>query len=493
MVAARDPVRELRDSTARARASKSKGVRRVTVTIGSRHDLTLAAFRRVAWGGESIAFEEAVSTRMADARKAFLALLDDGSVTVYGVTSGFGDRARTTLTPEERAEQATIATDRGVSFGEDLPERAVRGIVFARLANLVDGHAAVRPDVAVAVAGVLDEAEPPRVPAQGNGGSGEILALGHLFNKLGLRVGLEAKEGLALVNGSPCAAALLADGTLAACGRIALAYEAFALSVEAFAAPLEAYDHELAGLWGDDGEATALQRLGSCLEGASSERAGYQAPVSFRILPRILGAAERALADAQRGASSSLSSVTDNPVFLMPSPAHPSGRVFSTGGYHNGAAPQMLHALTVVYADLCRLVERHVEALWMGPGKLQSHAVEEFLSLLLMVTTGWSEEAAAAAQPAFMPRSGPGQNDAGAPAFLAWRRNEVAGRALDSCLSLLLATATQLFLTGGRLPAPPLRARLEHAAELCPVASHPYGAGISQLAASLSDEIYAAN
>ena len=466
---------------------------RVTVTIGSRHDLTLAAFRRVAWEGESVAFEAAVATRMADARKAFLSLLDDGSVTVYGVTSGFGDRAGTTLTPGERAEQATIASDRGVSFGEDLPERVARGIVFARLANLVDGHAAVRPEVARAVAGVLDEAEPPSIPAQGNGGSGEILALGHLFNELGMRVGLEAKEGLALVNGSPCAAALLADAALAACGRIGLAYEAFALSVEAFAAPLEAYDNELAGLWGDDGEATALGRLGSCLEGASGLRAGHQAPVSFRILPRILGQAERALADAQRGASTSLSSVTDNPVFLMPSPAHPRGRVFSTGGYHNGAAPQMLHALTVVYADVCRLAERHVEALWVGLGKQQSQAIEEYLSLLLMVTTGWSEEAAAAAQPALLPRSGAGQNDVGAPSFLAWRRNEVAGRALDSCLALLLATATQLLLAEGRLPASPLRSRFEHVGELCPVASHPYGAGIAQLAAMLSDEIYAAN
>jgi histidine ammonia-lyase len=153
----------------------------------------------------------------------------------------------------------------------------------------------------------------------------------------------------------------------------------------------------------------------------------------------------------------------------------------------------MLHALTVVYADVCRLTERHVEALWMGPGKQQSHPVEEFLSLLLMVTTGWSEEAASAAQPALLPRSGPGQNDVGAPAFLAWQRNQVAGRALDSCLALLLATATQILLAGGRLPASPLRPRFAHVGELCPVASHPYGAGISKLVAMLSDEIYAAN
>src|SRR4051812_7516664 len=330
----------------------------MTVALASRQDITLEAFGRVAWGGEGVALEPAVAPRMAAARAAFEALIEDESLTVYGVTSGFGDRAAVRLSPEERAEQALEATDRGVSFGEPLPERVTRGIVLARLANLVGGHGAVRPQVAQAVAAMLGGGALPHVPSQGNGGSGEILALGHLFDPMGRALGLEPKEGNALVNGSPCAAAPLAGGPLAAAARIALAYEALALSVEAFAAPLEAYDPELAELWGDEGETLALARLGGLLAGARSERAGHQAPVSFRILPRILGQAERALAAAERGAASSLSSVTDNPVFLPPSPAHPRGRAFSTGGYHNAIAPQMLHGLTVVYADLCRLAER---------------------------------------------------------------------------------------------------------------------------------------
>lgn len=338
----------------------------ITVTLSTRHDLTLAAFRRVAWDGEPVALGSDVPERLATARASFLSLLADENATVYGVTSGFGDRATLRLSREERAQQAREAADRGVSFGEPLPERVTRGIVFARLANLIDGHAAVRPQVAEAVARMLGGTELPSVPSQGNGGSGEILALGHLFELMGRTLGLEEKEGNALVNGSPCGAALLADGALAAAGRVAIAYEALALSVEAFAAPLEAYDRELAALWGDESETRALQRLGTLLEGARDERALHQAPVSFRILPRVLGQAERALADAQRGASTSLSSITDNPVFLPPTPEHPRGRVFSTGGYHNAMAPHMLHALTVVYADLCRLIERHVEALWVG-------------------------------------------------------------------------------------------------------------------------------
>ena len=93
------------------------------------------------------------------------------------------------------------------------------------------------------------------MPLQGNGGSGEILALSHLFGPLIEATDLGEKEGLALINGSPCAAALVADAALAAERRLRLAYDVFATSVEAFQSPLDAYDEELEALWGDEHEA----------------------------------------------------------------------------------------------------------------------------------------------------------------------------------------------------------------------------------------------
>jgi histidine ammonia-lyase len=119
----------------------------VTVVLSDRSDLTLDAFRRVAWNGEDARLDADALRQIGSAREAFMALIKDGSITVYGVTSGFGDRARLQLTPEERARQAREATDRGVSFGAALPERVTRGIIFARLANIVGGHAAIRPEL----------------------------------------------------------------------------------------------------------------------------------------------------------------------------------------------------------------------------------------------------------------------------------------------------------------------------------------------------------
>ena len=411
----------------------------MALALGSRDEITLEVFERVAWRGEAVRIETAALERADATRKAFLALLARPEVTVYGVTSGYGDRAGGRLDDEERRRQALAAAFRGASFGEPLPERVVRGIVLARLANLLEGHAAVSARLVEAVASLLDGDPLPAVPLQGNGGSGEILALGHLFGPLIESSELGEKEGMALINGSPCAAALIADATVAAERRLRLAYDVFALSVEAFQAPLEAYDEALEALWGDDHEARALRQLRSRLDD-TAERRAHQGPVAYRVLPRVLGQVERASAAAADVAAVSLRSVSDNPVYLPPSSGHPDGRVLSTGGYHNAAAPAALHQLAVCWADLCQLAERHVERLAFGTGEVLTDE-DEMFRLLLMVAVGYSEEARAAAQPVVMPRGGPGQNDVTAPSFLAWSRERSAGECLDAGLAVLAAAA----------------------------------------------------
>ncbi len=276
------------------------------------------------------------------------------------------------------------------------------------------------------------------MPSQGNGGSGEIIALGHLFRPLSDSFELAEKEGLALINGSPCAAALVADAALAAGGRLEVAYDAFALSVEAFRAPLEAYDEVLETLWGDAHERAALRGLRARLADADPARAPPGAGRLPHPAARARPGGARRPRRRDRAARVSLASVTDNPVFVPPSDAHPRGRVLSTGGYHNSMSPQAMNGLAACWADLARLAERHVEHLWVGPGKRQCQRVEELLSLLLMVAAGYTEEATAAAQPTLLVRAAPSQNDIGSPAFLAWRRVEAAGRALDAVLAILL-------------------------------------------------------
>src|SRR5919204_4178148 len=141
----------------------------MTVLLRTRGDIDLDAVRRVAWEGESVELAQPALERIAECRRSFLALLDsDPELVVYGVTSGYGERARIRLNAEERKAQAARAPIwPDTAFGEPLPERVTRGIVLARLANFLEGHAAVRPELAQAVAAMLDGGELPEVPAQG--------------------------------------------------------------------------------------------------------------------------------------------------------------------------------------------------------------------------------------------------------------------------------------------------------------------------------------
>jgi histidine ammonia-lyase len=423
------------------------------VLLRSRSDIDLDSFLRVAWKGESITIAGEAMERIGRCRESFLKLLEsDPEAVVYGVTTGPGDRANVPLSGEERERWGSRPALTGASFGEPLPERVARGIVLARLANFVEGNAAVRPEVVQAVAALLDAGPLPAVPARGNGGAGEILALGHLFHELGWQVGLELKEPIALVNGSPCAAALVADAALAGRRRLRLAEEVFALSAEAIRAPLEAYSADLEPLWGDEHEEAALRSIRALLEGASGERRPYQSSVSYRILPRVLGHARRTVAAAETAATVSLSSVTDNPVYVPPDDRRPLGAVFSTGGYHDGRASPALDGLAFAWADLCQLAERQTEQLLVDPSALGES--DRFFSLLGMVQVAWAEDARAAAQPTFLPLGGYGQNDTASPSFLAWSKEARAAACLEAALAVLAVVASQtLFLQD--LDAPP--------------------------------------
>ncbi len=178
----------------------------MTVMLTSRHDLTLDALRRVAWAGEGVAFSREALAHMTAARQRFMRLLEDPAVSVYGVTSGYGQNARVRLTPEQRTQHARRPPiQQAAGWGDPLP-RVTRGIVFARLANFIDGGAAISPDVAQAVADMLDGRPLPTVPTRGQGGAGEILSLSHLFGELARTAPVAEKDVISLpINGSPAA------------------------------------------------------------------------------------------------------------------------------------------------------------------------------------------------------------------------------------------------------------------------------------------------
>ncbi|TIX95983.1 MAG: histidine ammonia-lyase [Mesorhizobium sp.] len=444
----------------------------MTTILTTREDINLSSVFRVAWKKDTVQISGKALQRIAECRASFLRLIETEPVPViYGVTTAMGELASRRLELGERGRHARIkAFAAATSFGEPLPDRVVRAIVLARLANFLEGNAATTPRMALAVAAMLDGKPMPMVPSSGQGGAGEILALYPLFAELSTRFELEVKERGSLINGSPCAAALVADAALAARRRIRLAEKVFALSIEAFRAPLEHYDPALDALWGDEHEATALRGLREFLAGAGTGRRNYQAPVSYRIVPRILGQAHRALALAERAATVSLASVSDNPVYIPPDDGHPLGRCISTGGYHNAMATPALDDLAAIWADICLLCDRHASKLLNGKVSLLPDLLltgrdwsdsdgHGNVGYVPMAITGYLEQAKLAAQRTFIPgteSAGAGQDDVATTVFLAWTKEARAGRCLDAAMAMLAVIASQALHVTERVAPPAL-------------------------------------
>jgi histidine ammonia-lyase len=413
----------------------------MTVTLSTRDDFSLANFQRVSYGEERVRIG-------AGARRA--------------MTAGAGPGPAAGPPGREAARQARRAAP-GAGFGGGYLDAAVvRGILFARLASLVSGHAGVRPTVAERVAAALD-GPMPRVPLDGQAGTGEALPLAHVLAGV-QRDGLREGEMEALLGGAPCSAALVADAAIRARHRLQHAEGICALSIEAFRAPLGAYDEDLDGLWGDPHETAALRGLRRYLEDAgTAERRFHQAPVSYRIIPRVLGHVHRAVAAVEKAATVSLRSVTSDVVYVGDELGRPAGRAVRSGGYHNGMAYPALNALSAAWADLALVAERQVTALNTAETSgLPVNLVAPGASGNGTYAYGWAasgyvEEARAAATPALLPGAVEDPHaDVLSPTFGAYRRERRAAECLDGVLAILAIVSSQALFVTGRSPARPL-------------------------------------
>ena len=308
----------------------------MSVVVQERDALDLYALWRVAAGGEGLRIGRRARTRMAAAHRAFQDFVraDTGRY-IYGLTSGYGPSAKHRQSPDESVarRRGSGIPFLGLSFGDGaLPETVTRAMVFAVVVRHLDGHSALHPDRVARVAAMLDGLL-PTVPAHGLSAPGEILPM---FDLLGAR---EAEPGegyqLHLANGAAFAAALGALRAISATRRVDLTTRVMALSIEAMQAPLEHFHPDLGPLWGDPHENEVLLRLFRLLRPRTGRaRRPFQAPVSFRIVPRVLGQAHRAASALEEVALGALRSSGANPTFL-PAEGRQRARSASTGFFHD--------------------------------------------------------------------------------------------------------------------------------------------------------------
>ena len=268
------------------------------ITLAGHSDLTREAVEAVAWGGEPLALAPAALERVANGQAELAGLLAGGA-RVYGVNTGMGWLASVDLDPAAQEDhQRNLLLGRAVGGPPWLAAAETRALLVARLGNLLSGHAGVGPALCRFLVDRVNDGFVPAVPRGGAGCAGEVIPLAHAFQTLtgaglvlrpdgaaqeaaaalaergALPYRLEAKEGIALLAGSPLATALALARLRSAERLAAQLLASAAAAIDALAAPLDPYDEAVGRLAGDPLLEEVLADLRRAIGGLEAGRRG---------------------------------------------------------------------------------------------------------------------------------------------------------------------------------------------------------------------------
>lgn len=357
----------------------------------SGHGLTLEAFARVTEGGATVRLAVAARERVERGRRAIEEILGRGEP-VYGVNTGFGLLASHRIPEQQLAElQRRLLLSHAAGVGRPLGPATVRGMLLLRANALAQGHSGVRPEVIDRVLELLNLDLLPVVPSRGSvGASGDLAPLAHLalpligmgsvsvagveqpaaeaLGKAGLEpLTLEAKEGLALINGTQAMTTLLALGALSARRQTKIADLIGALSTDAIRGTDSGFDPRVHRLRPHPGQEASARNLWALFQGSAireSHRVDdprVQDPYSFRCMPQVHGAVRDVLADVERKLDIEMNSVTDNPLVFPDEDGE--ALVISGGNFHGEPMALAADFLSIAVAELGSISERRIEQL----------------------------------------------------------------------------------------------------------------------------------
>ena len=357
-------------------------------TIELRGDLTLEAVERVARGGARVVVPADAIARIATSRAVVDGAVAEGRV-VYGLTTGFGALSEVVV-PAERVQelQVNLLRSHAAGVGRPLPEDEVRAVLVLRANVLALGYSGVRPSLVELLAELLNARIHPVVPELGSvGASGDLAPLSHLalvaigegeawyegeripgaeaLRRAGLRPAvLEAKEGLALNNGTQVQTGIGILALLGAERALETLEVAGAMSLEALRGTPDAFDEAIQQARPQPGQVTSAARLRALLadseirESHRDNDPRVQDAYSLRCMPQVHGAARQALAYARGVLEVEANSATDNPLIFADT-----GRILSGGNFHGQPVAQALDVAALAVADLGSISERRMARL----------------------------------------------------------------------------------------------------------------------------------
>ncbi|HYK09509.1 MAG TPA: histidine ammonia-lyase [Gemmatimonadales bacterium] len=296
--------------------------------------------------------------------------------TMYGVNTGFGKLANVRIPPDKLQDlQKNLIRSHASGVGDPLPVEAVRAMMLLRANVLLMGTSGARAELPLLLIELLNRAIHPSIPSQGSvGASGDLAPLSHLALALmgegedGVKVRaagltpvvLQAKEGLAFINGTQAQTGLAALLIHDAWTLWRTAHAAGAMSLEAARGTPVAFDPRIHDArphpWQSRSAALLRQLLADSAirESHRKHDPRVQDAYSIRCSPQVLGAVGEGIAMAERIVTTELNSATDNPLVF-------GDEILSGGNFHGQPIAFALDVLGIALVTLANLSERRLE------------------------------------------------------------------------------------------------------------------------------------
>src|SRR6266704_3529824 len=355
--------------------------------------ISLVQLAAVASGGEAVHITDLARPRILASRKLIEQIIERDAV-VYGVNTGFGKLADVRIGRHElRQLQLNLVRSHACGIGNRLSEPEVRAMMLLRANVLALGLSGVRCEVIGMLCEMLNRRVTPVIPEKGSvGASGDLAPLAHLALSLigegeaffgGERMSsaealrrahlkplqLEAKEGLALLNGTQAMHAVGGLALLRAQRLARIADVAGAMSLEALKGTPAAFDLRLQDARPHPGQKAVAEHLLSLMEGSEIRQSHIegdprvQYAYSLRCMPQVHGAVRDALAHCEDVLLIESESATDNPLVFAES-----GEVISGGNFHGASLALAFDYAAIAIADLMSMSERRTDRL-VNPDK----------------------------------------------------------------------------------------------------------------------------
>jgi histidine ammonia-lyase len=364
--------------------------------------LTADDVYRIGVGEASIGFGDEVLAAVAANRAALERAIHQGAH-VYGITTGLGGLHREQVPLDQaRRAQVWLLRSHAAGTGPELPRDVVRAAVAIRANGLARAHSGVRPLVLETIGALVNAGFVPCVPSIGSlGASGDLAPSAHAFlpligegevvdragarmpaaealSRLGIEpLVLEAKEGLALINGTNFMTAIGALLVVRVRALLDAADAAAAVSIDALSGSSPALDPRVHALRPLAGQATSAANLRAMVAGSERMQGGgggrVQDAYSLRCVPQVHGAAREAMAFFTHLVSCDINAVTDNPLVFDDPP-----EVISAGNFHGQSLALAFDTLRIALADIASISERRIFRL-VSP--TLSEGLPAFLSL----------------------------------------------------------------------------------------------------------------